>query len=354
MKKRLVALAAVVSLLSVTLTGCGGFGDSKPGGGGDSKAATKSADGVVQLRLAHDNNVNTPLHASFEEFEKLVEEKTDGKIDVVLFPAGQMGSVTDVLEQVRRGDLEMSGTTTSNLVQNVPEFAVWEGYYLFDDYDHAHKVLDSEVGQSVLDPIKEMGLTGLGYMEIGFRNFSNSKTPIEKADDLKGLKMRGYNPLQIKAWEALGAVPTNLAWNEVFTSLQQHLIDGQECATTSFYNEKFYEAQDYWSLTKHTYTNFMVYINSDFMEGLPEDQQTAIREAMDETIKISREKAEAEEESVLKDIEASGTAINEVSNDARLEMGEIMNNAIKDDIVESCGQELYDKVMAEVEANRAS
>lgn len=343
MKKKLLA-AVVLGIFTITgLTGCRGFSNvtnMQPIESGEH----------IKLRVAHDNNVNTPLHASFQEFERLVEEKTDGKVDVIIFPAGQMGSVTDTLEQVRRCDIEMSGTTTSNLVQTVPEFAVWESYFLFDDYEQAHKVLDSEVGMSVMEPMKKMGVTGLGYMEMGFRNFSNSKRPIETAEDVKGIKMRGYNPLQIKAWESLGAVPTNLAFNEVFTSLQQHLIDGQECATSSFFTEKFYEAQDYWSLTKHTYTNFMVYINTKFLESLPEDYRSAVLESLEEAIEFNREKVESEEEENLKQIEASGTKINEVSEEERARMGEIMNEAVKDDIIESCGQELYDKVMAEIEA----
>lgn len=343
MKKKIVA-AVLLGVFTVTgLTGCRGFSNvtnMRPIESGEQ----------VKLRVAHDNNVNTPLHASFLEFERLVEEKTDGKVDVIIFPAGQMGSVTDTLEQVRRCDIEMSGTTTSNLVQTVPEFAVWESYFMFDDYEQAHKVLDSEVGMSVMDPMKKMGITGLGYMEMGFRNFSNSKRPIEKAEDVKGIKMRGYNPMQIKAWESLGAVPTNLAFNEVFTSLQQHLIDGQECATSSFFTEKFYEAQDYWSLTKHTYTNFMVYINTNFLESLPQDYRSAVLESMEEAIDFNREKVESEEEENLEKIKASGTQVNEVSDEERAKMGEIMNEAIKDDIIQSCGQELYDEVMNEIES----
>lgn len=342
MKKRFILIMAVLVSLSLVV-GCGG-GNGKTDGGGAGKA--------IEIKLAHDNTTSTPAHEGFLKFKEIVEEKTDGEVTVTIFPGGQMGSIQDTLEQTRQGDLEMSVGFSSGFTQTIPEFAVWDSFYLFEDAAHAHRVLDGEAGIELMKPLEKMGLEGLGYMEIGFRNFSNSVRPIEKAEDVKGLKIRGYNPMQIKAWEAVGANLTNLAWAEVFSSLQQNLIDGQESATESFYSAKFYEAQKYWSLTQHIYTNFLWYANEAFMASLSDDHKQIIYDAVEETIKYQRELAAKAEEEVLSKLPEEGIEVNEVSLEERTRMGELMNAAIKDDIIDSCGQEIYDFVMEKVEEER--
>lgn len=341
MKKKAVKMVAVllgISLTAGTLSGCAG--------------TSKAEDKVITVRIAHDNNVNTPLHKAFLKFEELVEERSDGKIDIILLPGGQMGSVQDTFEQCRRGDIEMSGSTTSNFTQAIPEFAAWESFYMFDDTDHAKRVFESEAGKKMMEPLDRMDLEGIGYMELGFRNFSNSKHAINSAADLKGLKIRGYNPIQIKAWESLEVNTTSVSWNELFTSLQQKLIDGQECATNSFYTEKFYEAQKYWSLTKHVFTNFLWYANKEFMNSLSDENRELILSCAQEAIDYNWELADKTEEETLQKLADTGFQINDVDIEARREMGETINAAIRQDIVSQCGEETYDMLMAAVKAER--
>ena len=312
----------------------------------------KKQDDQLSVRIAHDNNVNTPLHKAFVKYEELVEERSGGKIDVILLPGAQMGSVQDTFEQCRRGDIEMSGSTTSNFTQAIPEFAALESFYMFDDSAHAKRVFESEAGEELMKPLERMDLVGIGYMELGFRNFSNSKHPITKAEDQKNLKIRGYNPIQIKACESLGVNTTSVSWNELFTSLQQKMIDGQECATNSFYTEKFYEAQDYWSLTKHVFTNFLWYANKEFMESISEEQRTILLECAEEAIDYNWKLADEAEEEALKKLEEEGVQVNEVDVQERRKMGEIINEAIKGDIVSLCGEETYNMLMDAVEEQR--
>lgn len=318
------------------------------------KRCGQSETDVIKVRIAHDNNVNTPLHKSFLKYEELVEEASNGEIDVVILSGGTMGSVQDTFEQCRRGDIEMSGSTTSNFATAIPEFAVWESFGLFDDEAHAKRVLESDAGKQLMEPLDRHNLVGMGYMELGFRNFSNSKRPIETLDDLKGLKIRGYNSIQIKAWEALGLNTTSVSWGELFTSLQQKMIDGQECAMTSFYTEKFYEAQDYWSLTRHVFTNYLWYANKDFMDSLSEEHRQILMDCAQEAIDYNWELNIETEQSTLDQLRAEGFAVNDVSLEVRREMGRIMNDAIREDIVALCGQEIYDMVMDTVEEQRQS
>lgn len=318
------------------------------------KRCGQSETDVIKVRIAHDNNVNTPLHKSFLKYEELVEEASNGEIDVVILSGGTMGSVQDTFEQCRRGDIEISGSTTSNFATAIPEFAVWESFGLFDDEAHAKHVLESDAGKQLMEPLERHNLVGMDYMELGFRNFSNSKRPIETLDDLKGLKIRGYNSIQIKAWEALGLNTTSVSWGELFTSLQQKMIDGQECAMTSFYTEKFYEAQDYWSLTRHVFTNYLWYANKDFMDSLSEEHRQILMDCAQEAIDYNWELNIETEQSTLDQLRAEGFAVNDVSLEVRREMGRIMNDAIREDIVALCGQEIYDMVMDTVEEQRQS
>ena len=318
------------------------------------KRCGQSETDVIKVRIAHDNNVNTPLHKSFLKYEELVEEASNGEIDVVILSGGTMGSVQDTFEQCRRGDIEISGSTTSNFATAIPEFAVWESFGLFDDEAHAKRVLESDAGKQLMEPLERHNLVGMDYMELGFRNFSNSKRPIETLDDLKGLKIRGYNSIQIKAWEALGLNTTSVSWGELFTSLQQKMIDGQECAMTSFYTEKFYEAQDYWSLTRHVFTNYLWYANKDFMDSLSEEHRQILMDCAQEAIDYNWELNIETEQSTLDQLRAEGFAVNDVSLGVRREMGRIMNDAIREDIVALCGQEIYDMVMDTVEEQRQS
>jgi len=307
---------------------------------------------AVTIQLAHDNATTTPGHKAFVDFKEMVESKTDGRITVNIFPGGQMGSVTDVFEQVRRGDVHMTVAATTLLTQTIPEFAIWDLFYLFDDAEHAHEVLDGPAGERLMEPLERYDLKGLGYMEIGFRNFSNNSRPIKKLEDLEGLRIRGYSPMQIAAWEAVGTNLTTLSWTEVFTSLQQNLIDGQECATSSFYDARFHEAQDYWSLTEHIYTNWLWFTNKNFWEGLAQTDQELLKELAEETIAIQRQYSYEAEQVALDKVEAGGVEINEVPLEAKREMGELMNEAVRDRIIEQTGQEIYDFVMEEVRRTR--
>lgn len=306
----------------------------------------------VKIRLAHDNNVQTPGHKAFVEFKKMVEADSGGDIEVQIFPGGQLGSVQDMFALTRRGDIEMSVGATTLFTPTIPEFAVWDSFYMFDDAAHAHRVLDGKAGQELMKPLERMRLVGIGYLEMGFRNFSNSKRPVMNPDDVKGLKIRGYNPMQIKAWESVGCNLTNLSWSEVFTSLQQNLIDGQECATASFYNAKFYEAQKYWSLTRHIYTNWLWYANKKFMDKLSDEHRAIIEKAAKAAIKLDRELMAKAEQEILDNLPSLGIEVNEVPLDTRLAMGEKMNGVVKDKIIEKCGVENYDLVMAEIKAER--
>jgi len=356
--QKIVSVLLTFTLMLTCLVGCGDTAGQNSVAGGSAPAAS-DAGGVensgaekITIRFAHNLTTESVEHDAVVYLQKLLAEKSGGNIEMTIFPGAQMGSVTDVMDKVGRGDLEMSAGTTTNFVQSIPEFAVWDFFYMFDDIEHAYRVLDSETGTKMLEPYKQKGVTGLSYMTTGFRHISNSKRPINTAEDVKGLKMRGYNPIQIKAWESLGCSMASISWDELFTALQQNLVDGQECAIAGFWQQKFFEAQKYLSLSGHVYTNWVVFINTDFYEGMSEENRNIITECVREATTYQRQKMDETEADLLKKLADAGCEINEIPLEERRKMGEVMNAAIKDDIIAQCGQDVYDMVMAEVEKQR--
>ncbi|WP_258186377.1 TRAP transporter substrate-binding protein [Vibrio sp. ZF 223] len=206
------------------------------------------------------------------------------------------------------------------------------------------------MGKPLLNSMKSKGFHGLGFMEVGFRSITNNKQPINSIEDLNSLKIRSAsNPTQISAWKSVGTAPTPLSWGEIFTSLQQGLINSQESAVYSIYAERFYEAQEYLSLTNHIYTNYVLFMNKEFWDSLPSDQQALINEVSQETIAVQRDLAAKQNQEVIKELEAKGMTVNVVPTDVRAQMKEKMNAAVYQELRSKTGEALFDSVITEIE-----
>lgn len=303
------------------------------------------------IRLAHDSQETSPVHKAMLYFEQALESRSNGELKVEIYPARQLGDVRETTELVQQGNLQMTFGASVLLSPYVPEFNVLDVFYLFENEEQAHRALDSEtIGQPLLNAMESKGFHGLGFMEVGFRSVTNSSKPIEKLDDLKSLKIRSAsNPTQISAWRSVGTAPTPLSWGEIFTSLQQGLINAQESAIYSIYAERFYEAQNYLSLTNHIYTNYVLFMNKEFWDSLPEEQQALVAEVSKETIAKQRQLAAKQNQEVIKDLEAKGMTVNVVPSEVRSQMKEKMNAAVYQDLRSKTGPELFDSVIAEIE-----
>ncbi|WP_339386581.1 TRAP transporter substrate-binding protein [Vibrio caribbeanicus] len=303
------------------------------------------------IRLAHDSQETSPVHKAMLYFEKEIEARSNGKLEVEIYPARQLGDVRETTELVQQGNLQMTFGASVLLSPYVPEFNVLDLFYLFDNREQAHKALDSEkIGKPLLNAMNSKGFHGLGFMELGFRSITNNKRPINSLDDLKGLKIRSAsNPTQISAWKSVGTAPTPLSWGEIFTSLQQGLINAQESSIYSIFAERFYEAQKYLSLTNHMYSNYVLFMNKEFWDSLPAEQQALISEVSKSTIAKQREFAGEQNQNVIKDLKSKGMMVNVVPDEVRSIMKAEMNGAIYQDLRSKTGEALFDKVVAEIE-----
>jgi tripartite ATP-independent transporter DctP family solute receptor len=215
-----------------------------------------------------------------QAFIDTLAELSDGAWTGEQAPAGQLGGERDMIEGLQIGSLDVVITSTGPLGNFVPEVYALDLPFLFRDYDHARKVLDGEIGQELLDEIGENDLVGLAWTENGFRHVTNAQRPIRTPADLEGLKLRTMeNRVHMAAFEGMGAAPTPMAFPELFTALQQGVVDGQENPVTVITAAKFWEVQDHVSLTGHVYSPAVVLASPVLFDGLSEEEQGWFREA---------------------------------------------------------------------------
>lgn len=250
-------------LLSVTLLAACGSSDTK-----DNKSK--------ELKSADDVSSNSPYSKGLVKFYEELNEETEGNINIKHFPDGQLGDKNEIIEGVK------IGTTEFGMVGSLPDALATEAMslpYLFEDSDHMHRVMDGEIGDKLIEQIEEnAGVKIVGYVYFAPRQLTTKKTAVEKPEDLKGLKIRvPDNKISIKTWEAIGASPSPIAFTEVFSGLQQGVIDGQENPYDLIRSSSFYEVQDYLIETNHAMPVRWLIMNERYYDSLSEDEQELIK-----------------------------------------------------------------------------
>lgn len=260
------------------------------------------ANAETTLKFSHIANEDNTWHLGALEFARLVEEKTGGEVKVEVFPNSSLGTERETIEGIPLGLADLT-LTADSLAGWAPSIALQSHMYTFRDEAHVHAFMASDIAQKIKDEVLEKAdLRVIGYFLRGPR-YLTSNRPIATADDLQGFKLRVPNvPMFIADWEAAGAAPTPMAFAEVFSSLQQGVIDGQENPLALITSQKFYEVQKYINRTAHVRQAIFVVIGESKFQSLSESQQTAILEAAAEAQAYEYElftKAEAELEDFL-------------------------------------------------------
>lgn len=231
------------------------------------------------LKFGHLANEENIWNKAAERFKKVVEEESDGRIDVQIFPNEQLGTEMEVINSIQLGTADM--TITGESLQNwAPKAAMMAVPYAFRDSEHLRKAVEGDIGKQIEQQIEEKaGLVPIAWFERGPRELTSNQ-PIKKPSDLDGLRLRVPNvPLFVDTWQALGAKPTPMAFSEVFTSLQQGTIDGQENPLSLIESASFNEVQDYVNMTDHVRSWIYVVIGKNKLESMPEDLQEVVLDA---------------------------------------------------------------------------
>lgn len=236
-----------------------------------------------ELKLGHANDADAEaslFHAYSLQLEKLVEQYSDNRIDVVIFPAFQLGSEQEMVRGTQIATQEAAMASFSNISVFAKPLGFFVMPYVFESIDEARYVIDQQFDQLNEWAINDAGLRIISVLDAGFRNLTNSRREVTSLEDLRGLKIRvPGNPIMVATFESFGIDPVPMAWGEVFNALQQGVIDGQENPYDVLLSVKFHEVQDYVTDTQHFFQAAGVVISEEWFQSLPEDLQEVVMDA---------------------------------------------------------------------------
>jgi tripartite ATP-independent transporter DctP family solute receptor len=282
-----------------------------------------------------------------QKFADLVAKKSDNKIKVRLFPGGTLGGDLQTVSALQGGTIEMTTLPPGLLVGLEKSYGAFDLPFLFNDFKEADAVLDGPVGKRFMERAPQ-GLVGLAYWDHGFRNISNSKRPIAKAEDFQGLKLRAVQaPIMIDTFNALGANAVPLPFTELYTAMESRAVDGQDNPIVAFETNKFDEVQKHLSTTRHVYNPLIVLISKKAWDGMSAEEQKIIMDAANETRVDQRKVSREMEQKAIDNIKKKGVTVTEISPAERERMREKVK-PVTDKYTKELGEELVNSFNAEI------
>lgn len=265
---------------------------------------------VREIKLAHVLDPGHPVHRGMVFMAKRVSEKSAGRMRVDIYPSGQLGQERDLIELLQIGSLAMTKVSTAALEAFVPEMKIFGVPYIFRDDEHRWKVLNGEIGKRLLLACEKFFLRGMCYYDAGSRSFYTKNVPIHSPTDLKGLKIRVMNsPTSFAMVQALGGSATPIPWGELYTALQQGVVDGAENNPPSFYLSRHYEVCKYYSLDEHTSVPDIVLMSTVVWQSLSPQEQKWLQEAIDESVEYQKKLWQESSEQALEEVQKAGVQV---------------------------------------------
>lgn len=286
-----------------------------------------------------------------EKWAELVKQKSGGKMTIKVFPNGLLGGDVQVLSAVQGGTIDFTSMNSGILQSQVKEFAIFDFPFMFENGKEADPILDGAFGKKLADLLPAKGLVNLAYFELGFRNLTNSKRPIAKADDIAGLKIRVIqSPIYIETFNALGANAIPMPITEVYTAMEQKIIDGHENPFSVIETSKFNEVQKFLTVSNHIYNPQSVLASKKKWDALTKDEQDLLMAAMQEAKLWQRENARTLSDQSLTNLKKSM----QVSVLPPEEIAKIRAKIkpVIDKFAANVGPELVQQLQAELEKGR--
>jgi tripartite ATP-independent transporter DctP family solute receptor len=281
----------------------------------------------LTLRCADVHSFGYPTVEGVLYLAKLVKERSGGRIQIVVYPQGQLGSEQAVVEMLKTGALEMGRVSVTQAAEIQPELGVFLMPNLFRDDDHKWRVLDGEIGQRILKNMSKAGMMGVGFQEAGTRSFYNSKRPIYKPSDLKGLKLR-VQPSQVMVdmVHFLGASPVPIDYGGVYSALRAGAVDGAENNLPSYLTAKHYQVARYYSFDRHNSIPEIILVSQKIWEKISPSERAILLEAGRESARYQRGLWAKYEADCLHKLQVAGCRFNEVNSVAFEEVYLIFHN----------------------------
>jgi len=309
--KKVLSLILVLAMVTGILAGCSG---DKTNSGTDTATKEEVDNGkAIEIKIATVGNEEHQSTIMAQYFKEELEKLYDGNVNVTIYPNGSLGGEREAAEGVKLGTIQMTVVTSDGALPAwVPDTQVLSIPYMFENKEQAYKLLDGVISEELNPKFEEQGFKHLGFGELGFRHFTNNVKEIKSASDMAGMSIRVQEaPIWFALMKSVGASAVPVSFNELYTALQQGMVDGQENPIASIYTSKFNEVQKYLTLDGHTYAAISMIMNLDFYNGLPEDLQTAISEAAKTAVPRQRVAIGEKEEQYLQELKDAGMIVTE-------------------------------------------
>lgn len=269
----------------------------------------KSA-GTRTIRLGHGLDTSHSVHKAMVKMGENLEELSGGKMVLKIYPSQQLGTERQCLELLQIGSLDMTKVSVGTLENFAPKMKVLGLPFLFRDRQHSFDVLDGPIGQSLLNEGEQYWLKGLGYYDAGSRSFYTKDRPVHRPEDLEGLKIRVMESVTaVNMVKELGGSPTPISWGELYTALQQGVVDGAENNPPSFYLSRHYEVCKFYTLDEHTVLPDVLLAGTHIWERLSEEEKGWLKQAVDNSIGYQRKLWLESEEEALAEVQKAGVEI---------------------------------------------
>ncbi|NQV40789.1 MAG: TRAP transporter substrate-binding protein [Candidatus Marinimicrobia bacterium] len=241
------------------------------------------------IKLAHGLDPSHPVHQAMVFMSQRLSEKSEGQMQMDIYPSGQLGGERELIELLQIGSLAMTKVSASPMESFVPEMKLFSIPYVFRSEDHLWQILTGQIGKDILLAGQDFRLRGLAYYDAGSRSFYTKENPIQSPADLTGLKIRVMkSQTAVQMVQALGGSATPISWGELYTALQQGVVDGAENNPPSFYLSKHYEVCKFYSLDEHTSVPDVLLISTVVWNGLTSQEQQWLQESVDESVTYQR------------------------------------------------------------------
>jgi tripartite ATP-independent transporter DctP family solute receptor len=294
------------------------------------------------IKVGQGQTSGEPQVKAMELFKEIVEKKTEGKVRVEVYPNNQLGNQRDVTEGIQLGTIQMA-SISSPMAGFVPESNLFELPFLFANRDHFYAVLDSEIGEGLKPAFARRGFILLGYFDVGVRHIMTVSQPIRSFKEMEGLKIRTMeNPVHLDAFRAFRANPIPMAYGELYTALEQGVIDGAEAANTNYYAKKFFEPAPYWAQVGWIHLVEYVIMSRYFFERLPDEYKKVIEEAAQTIVDQEREWYGANDLKFLQSLKDEGVHVTYPERELFREASQKVYEAWADKVG---GMELINKIL---------
>lgn len=262
------------------------------------------------IKLAHSLDINHSVHKAMVKMGEDLAEISGGKLTLKIFPSQQLGTERECIELLQIGSLDMTKVSVGVMENFAPKMKVFGLPFLFRDRAHSFKVLDSKIGQELLDEGIKYRVKGLGYYDAGSRSFYTKDKPINSPKDLEGMKIRVMESVTaMDMVRSLGGSATPISWGELYTALQQGVVDGAENNPPSFYLSRHYEVCKYYSLDEHTVLPDLLIIGTHLWEKLSEQEKEWLQQAVDKSVIYQRKLWAVAEKEALEEVQKAGVTI---------------------------------------------